>query len=106
MEVEEGLERISGAVKVCQAYQDCFFVHRDKLQSYQVANTSFVPDWSFDPILVFARLQRFLQHIDTLQVVGHELAEPVAYNINVLIRKVCAFSASVARRRGSVKLYI
>ena len=68
MEVEEGLERLNVALKVCETYQDCFFQHREKLQSYQVVDNLPVPDWNFDPILVFARLQRFLQHLDTLQV--------------------------------------
>ena len=69
MEVEEGLERLSAVLKVCNAYQDCFFKHKEKLQSFQVVDNCHVPDWNFDPMLVFARLWRFLQHLETLQVI-------------------------------------
>ena len=68
MEVEDSLERLNVVLNVCQSYQDCFFHHRDILQSYKVADASAVPDWNFDTILVFARLQRFLQHIKALRV--------------------------------------
>ena len=68
MEVEEGLERLNEALKVGKVYQDCFFQHKEKLQSYHVADKPPVPDWNFDPVLVFARLQRFLQLLHTLKV--------------------------------------
>lgn len=71
MEVEEALEKLVVAETVCHAYQDSFFEHKRKLHSYTDSNGSPAPEWSFDPLLVFARLQRFLQQIDTLQV--HEL---------------------------------
>ena len=69
VEVEDGLERLSAVLKICGAYQDCFFKQKEKLQSNEVIDSCQVPDWNFDPMLVFARLQRFLQHLDTLQVI-------------------------------------
>ena len=68
MEVEEGLERLSAVLVVCNSYQDHFFKHKEKLQSYKVADNRHVCDWNFDSVLVFARLQRFLQHLNILQV--------------------------------------
>lgn len=69
MEVEEGLERLSAVLKVCNSYQDSFFKHKEKLQSYKVTDNCHVCDWSFDSMLVFARLRRFLQHLKILQVI-------------------------------------
>ena len=68
MEVEEGLERVNVGMKVCNAFQDCFFQYKKKLQSYLVEDNCCIPTWNFDSILVFAKLQNFLQHIKNIQV--------------------------------------
>ena len=68
MEAEEALEKLGVAESVCHAYQDTFFEHRRKLPSYTDSNGSPAPEWNFDPLLVFSRLQRFLQQIDTIRV--------------------------------------
>lgn len=68
MEAEDALEKLRVAESVCRAYQASFFEHRRKLPSYTDSNGSPAPEWNFDPLLVFSRLERFLQQIDTIQV--------------------------------------
>lgn len=65
MEIEESLERLSVVERVCIAYQECFFQHKDKNPP--------VPDWNFNSFLIFARLQKFLDRIDTLQVMRKDV---------------------------------
>lgn len=68
MEVEEGLERLNEVLKVGEIYQDCFFQHKENLQSYRADDSPPVPDWNFDQVLVFGRLQRFLHHLQMIKV--------------------------------------
>ena len=67
METEEGLEKVQDALKVCSSYKDNYHIHRGKLTQYFKGSTPVV-EWSFQPHLIFARLDRFLDHLATIEV--------------------------------------
>ena len=67
LDAEEGLERLKTAINVCKAYQACFFHYKSKLKSYGTDNSP-LPDWSFNDVFVFTRLETFLHRLYILQV--------------------------------------
>lgn len=67
METEEGLEKVQDALKVCSSYKDNYHIHRGKLVQYFKGSTPVV-EWSFQANLIFARLDRFLDHLGTIEV--------------------------------------
>ena len=68
MEAEDALEKLGEALKVCHTYENSFFQYRERLPSYFNAKNTPVLEWSFDPFLVFGRLQKFQEQLLTLQV--------------------------------------
>ena len=66
-ETEEGLERVQDALKVCSSYMDTYHQHRRKLTQYFKGSTPVV-EWSFQPNLIFARLDCFLEQLGTIEV--------------------------------------
>ena len=67
METEEGLEKIQDALKVCSSYKETYHNHRGKLAQYFKGSTPVV-EWSYQPNLIFARLDQFVEKLGTIEV--------------------------------------
>ena len=67
MESEEGLEKVQDALKVCLSHKDNYHNHSGKLAQYFKGSTPVV-EWSFQPALIFARLDQFLDQLGTIEV--------------------------------------
>ena len=66
-ESEEGLEKIQDAIKVCHSYKELYHDRRNNLAQYFKGATPVV-EWSYEPSLVFARMDRFLKQLITIEV--------------------------------------
>ena len=69
MESEEGLEKVQDALRVCSTYKETYHIHRGKLAQY-FKSPKPVVEWSFQPNLIFARLDQFLDQLKTIEVTG------------------------------------
>ncbi len=65
---EEGIERLQDALKVCLSYKRSFAQRKDMLPTYFKDPEVPLVEWSFQPDLVFSRLDRFVQQLYTIQV--------------------------------------
>ncbi len=65
---EEGIDRLQDALKVCLSYKSSFSQRKNMLPTY--FNDPEVPlvEWSFQPDLVFSRLDGFVQQLYTIEV--------------------------------------
>lgn len=68
VEPEEGIEKLQDALKVCRTYKTSFADRREALPSYFKDPEVPLVEWSFQPTLVFSRLDRFLEQLTTIEV--------------------------------------
>ena len=66
MEPEEGLEKLHDALRVCQNYQATYHDRRTNIAQYFKDRP--VVEWGFPPTLIFARLDRFMEQLRTIEV--------------------------------------
>ena len=67
-EPEEGLEKLQDAMKVCRSYKVSYTDRRDMLSTYFKDPEVPMVEWSFQPAIVFSRLDMFLQQLATIEV--------------------------------------
>lgn len=67
MECEESLEKVKGALAVLRGYKGLYDDHRAKLQDYFKHGREPIL-WEFDPSMVFARMDKFLERLEILEV--------------------------------------
>ncbi|XP_066487525.1 dynein axonemal heavy chain 11 [Tiliqua scincoides] len=65
-ETEESLEKVQEAHKSLRSFKDAFFSQRKKLGTYFTISQEFKP-WDFQPQMVFARLDMFLNRLGKIE---------------------------------------
>ena len=68
IEPEEGIEKLQEAIKVCLSYKSSFSERRGTLATYFKDPEVPLVEWSFQPSLVFSKLDRFLEQLDVIDV--------------------------------------
>ena len=71
MEMDESLERLNVALNICSNFRNCFGVYKAKVPSYHGLDGNCVPGWTFDPYMVFNKLEEFVQRLAIIQVRIH-----------------------------------
>ena len=66
MEPEEGIEKVTDALKTCKLYQDTYHSHRNKLMTYFKEEP--VVEWDFESSLLFTRLNKFTYRLEIIEV--------------------------------------
>lgn len=77
-ETEESLEKVQEAHSSLRSFKDTFFSQRKKLATYFTKSQEFKP-WDFQPQMVFARLDMFLNRLGKIEVLVNMLS------INIII---------------------
>ncbi len=67
-EPEDGIEKLQDAVKVCLSYKSSFAQRKDMLPTYFKDPEVPLVEWSFQPDLIFSRLDRFIEQLRTIVV--------------------------------------
>ena len=67
-EPEEGLEKLQDAMKVCRSYKVSYTDRRDMLSTYFKDPEVPMVEWSFQPAIIFSRLDMFIQQLATIEV--------------------------------------
>ena len=68
IEPEEGIEKLQEAIKVCLSYKSSFSERRGMLATYFKDPEVPLVEWSFQPSLIFSKLDRFLEQLDVIDV--------------------------------------
>lgn len=66
-ELEEVVTKVSGCLKTLRAFRSSYEEHKQKLPSYFKEGEK-VNEWAFAAPLVFARFDKFVERVSTLQV--------------------------------------
>ena len=64
-EPEEGLEKLQDAMRVCLSFQTSYHSRRTNLAMYFKQQP--VVEWNFHPLLVFGRLEQFMDRLTTVE---------------------------------------
>ena len=66
MEPDEGIEKLAGSENICKLYCETFYDRRAHLDHYFKEQPTV--QWSFQPSLVFFRLDSVMSHLRLIQV--------------------------------------
>ncbi len=66
-EVSESLLKVQTSLEILQLFRSTYDDHRANLRQYQ-RNGSLVRPWDFSPLLVFTRLDHFINRLKTIKV--------------------------------------
>jgi len=68
LEPEEGLDKVTEAIKTCNHYKKVYFTKKDNISTYfKNPDIPSVP-WGFGPDLIFSRLDNFVGRLSTIEV--------------------------------------
>ncbi|XP_064397591.1 dynein beta chain, ciliary-like isoform X3 [Halichondria panicea] len=72
---EEGIDRLQDALKVCLSYKSSFSQRKNMLPTYFKDPEVPLVEWSFQPDLVFSRLDGFVQQLYTIETYFQTVVE-------------------------------
>ena len=65
--MEENIDKVKAALRTIKCWRETYDVHRDKIGEY-FAEGREVLEWEFATLLVFERLDKFLERVETVWV--------------------------------------
>ena len=69
MEPDDGLERLTDALKICGQFERLFFEKKSQLSSYFKEKPTV--EWDFKSNLIFARMDVFIGQMKLIQVANY-----------------------------------
>lgn len=70
MEPEEGVEKISDALKTCNTYKTSYYSHKEQLNTY-FKDGDTVVEWQFEGDLIFSRVNKLISRLELINVSNH-----------------------------------
>ena len=81
MEPDEGLEKLSDALKICAHFKDLYFEKKSQLSVYFKENP--VVEWNFKSSLIFTRMDMFINQMRLIEVTLVSLANSMLQLLKV-----------------------
>ena len=66
MEVEEGLEKIQDAIKICLRYISCYHDRKNSMTHYFKEKP--ILEWKFKSVMIFSQLDMFINQLRIVEV--------------------------------------